>query len=69
MKEVQLNWTGQEKFGLNYCVFFDKVKAGLSPSKKNCVICFNKSPLKFMKNAFYFILKAIFVLKIFKFFS
>ena len=27
-----------------------------------------ESPLKMMKNAFYFILKAIFVLKIFKFF-
>ena len=28
--------------------------------------CFNKSPLKIMKNAFYFMLKALFVLKIFK---
>ena len=33
--------------------------------KKN--ICFNGSPLKIMKNAFYFTLKAIFVFKIFKF--
>ena len=30
---------------------------------------FIESPLKMMKNAFYFILKAIFVLKIFKFLS
>ena len=37
--------------------------------KKNCFICFNKSPLKMMKNAFYFIFKALFVLKIFKFLS
>ena len=29
----------------------------------------NKSPLKMMKNAFYFALKALFVLKIFKFLS
>ena len=45
------------------------LKVGLSPSKKNCVICFTESPLKMMKNAFYFILKALFVLKIFKFLS
>ena len=32
-------------------------------------ICFNGSPSKMMENAFYFILKALFVLKIFKFFS
>ena len=30
-------------------------------------ICFIESPLKMMQNAFYFILKALFVLKIFKF--
>ena len=44
-------------------------KVGLSPSKKVCVICLIESPLKLMKNAFYFILKALFVLKIFKFLS
>ena len=37
--------------------------------QKNCDICFIKCPLKMMKNAFYFILKALFVLKIFKFLS
>ena len=37
--------------------------------KKFCVICFIESPLKMMKNAFYFILKALFVLKIFRFMS
>ena len=42
-------------------------KGGLSPSKKNCVICLIGSPLKVIKNASYFILKALFVLKIFKF--
>ena len=31
-------------------------------------ICFNDSPSKMMENAFYFILKALFVLKIFNFF-
>ena len=46
-----------------------RIKVGLPPSKKNCVICFIESPLKMMKNAFYFILKALFFLKIFKFLS
>ena len=43
-------------------------KVGLSLFKKN-VICLIESPLKMMKNAFYLILKALFVLKIFTFFS
>ena len=37
--------------------------------KKVLFICFNESPLKMMKNAFYFILKALFVLKILNFLS
>ena len=45
------------------------IKVGLSPSQKKCVICFVKSSLKMMKNAFYFILRALFVLKKFKFLS
>ena len=39
------------------------------PKKNIFFICFNDSPSKMMKNAFYFILKALFVLKIFKFLS
>ena len=35
--------------------------------KRRSIICFNESPLKMMKNVFYFILKALFVLKIFTF--
>ena len=38
-------------------------------SKKKSYICFTESPLKIMKNAFHLILKALFVLKIFKFLS
>ena len=34
--------------------------------KKICFIYFSESPLKMMKNLFYFILKALFDLKIFK---
>ena len=44
-------------------------KVELSRSKKFVLIYFNKSPLKMMRNGFYFILKALFVLKIFTFFS
>ena len=40
---------------------------GLSPLKFFFFICFNDHPSKMMKNAFYFIVKALFVLKIFKF--
>ena len=43
------------------------LKLRLSPSKMNYFIYFNESLLKMMKNAFYFILKSLFVLKIFKF--
>ena len=45
------------------------IKVGPSPSKKVCFIYFNESPLKMMKNAFHFMLKALFVLKILKYLS
>ena len=41
------------------------LKSDSHPPKK--IICFNESPLKMGRNAFYFILKVLFVLKIFKF--
>ena len=50
-------------------LFVKKVKVGLSPSKKSCFICFYESPLKMLKNAFNFIVKALLVLKILKFLS
>ena len=45
------------------------LQVGLSPIKKNCFICFNESPLKMVKNIFYFILRALFDLKMFKLLS
>ena len=36
-------------------------KAGLSPCKKICIICFIENPEKMMKNAIYFTLKAVLV--------
>ena len=52
------------------CIYeLGTLKFGLSPSKKFLLVSFNKSSLKMMKNASYFILEALFVLKIFKFLS
>ena len=45
------------------------LKVRLSPSKKVVFICLNKSPLKMMKIAFCFILKAVFILEILTFLS
>ena len=45
------------------------LKSDSHSPKKICFICFNESPLKLVKNAFYFISKALFVLEIFKFLS
>ena len=45
------------------------LKSDFHLPRKNCFICFNDSPSKMMKNAFYFILKALFVLKMFNFLS
>ena len=45
------------------------LKSDPHPHKNICVICLIESPLKMMKNAFYFILIALFVLKICKFLS
>ena len=49
---------------------------GKPPLKSDCHLpkkflftCFNERPLKMIKNAFYFIFKDLFVLKIFKFLS
>ena len=50
-------------------LFSDLLKSDSHISKKFLFICFNESPLKIMKNAFYSILKALFILKIFKFLS
>ena len=62
-----LKKTPTKVFPCEVCEIF---KAGLLPSKnKFFFICFNESPLKMMKNAFYFILKAPFVFKIFKILS
>ena len=43
----------------SFSVFHQMIalKVGLSPFKKIYVICLNKSPLKMMTNAFYFIFK------------
>ena len=60
--------TAFEDLHLLYKHVLDYLKSNSQLSKKK-IICFNDSPSKMMKNAFYFILKALFVLKIFKFLS
>ena len=45
----------------------ERVKVRLPPSKKIVLFFFNESPLIMMKTAFYFMLKVLFVLKIFKY--
>ena len=52
-----------------FLVFSSVIKVGLSLSKKACVISLIENPLEMMKNAFYFILQALFVLKLFKLLS
>ena len=50
-----------------YCILAEVTSiVGLSPFQNNFFV--NESPLKMMKNTFYFILKALFLLKIFNFF-
>ena len=54
------------------CTFSKLVYAPLKSDPhlpKAFIICFIKSPLKMMKTAFYFILKALFLLKILNFLS
>ena len=47
----------------------DELKSDFHLSKKFFTICINDSPSQMMKNAFYFILKALFLFKIFIFLS
>ena len=49
--------------------FMKVFKVRHSSPRKNCFICFNESPLRMMKNAFYFIFKPLLVLKTFNFLS
>ena len=44
-------------------IFSEKLMS--DSSKKIVLLCFNESSLKLKKNTFYYILKAIFILKIF----
>ena len=57
------------KWGNSSKTTISRINVELSPSKKIFFIPFNDSPSKMMKNAFEFILKALFGLKIFKLLS
>ena len=69
MAEVLLR-SCQEGMNKNKMSINQKVKLKLKLTltfQKKCIICFVE--ITMMKNAFYFILKALFILKIFKFLS
>ena len=57
-QKTVLLWKDHDSFSWSWTLTFQKN-----------FICFNNSPLNMMKNAFYFILKALFVLKIFQLLS
>ena len=72
IKNVTIKLEDKKYFILKHKVTYNissKINVELSPSKKNCFIYFNKSRLKMMKNAFYLTLKALFLLRVFKFLS
>ena len=54
-------------YHLDFPLLFLSIYSRILTFRKTFLPCFIESPLKMMKNAFYFILKALFVLKIFKF--
>ena len=57
IKTLNLHWS--------LMLLVNYFKVGLPPPKKYSFICFNDSCLKMIKYAFYFTLKALFILKIF----
>ena len=61
------NWSAEAVNNISECAMWYLMSESHLP-KNICVICFIDSPLKMMKNA-YFIIEALFVLKIFKFLS
>ena len=56
-------------FNCNLAYQNNPLKSDSHLPKNLCIICLIESPLKVMKNAFCFVLKTLFVLKIFKFWS
>ena len=61
-----LNGTNTTPVFLKKCMLFTAYFKVTLTSQKICFICFNEIPLKVMKSAFCFILKALFVFKIFR---
>ena len=61
---LSLSTVSDESF-ISATYLFRKVNVRLFKKKKIVLLCFDESSLKLKKNTFYYILKAIFVLKIF----
>ena len=61
---LSLSTVSDESF-ISATYLFRKVNVRLFKKKKIVLLCFDESSLKLKKNTFYYILKAIFILKIF----
>ena len=69
---IRANWNIERKSKLlikRPNKYNKKMQKPYNGREKNLVICLIESPLKMMKNVFCFILKALFILEIFKFLS
>ena len=65
-----LDWENHTvKYACKIEQMFKSLKSGSPLPKKNCFIGFNERPLKMINDAFYFILKALFIVKLSNFFS
>ena len=59
----------ENRLEMNFQILLDFIRDLKSDSHFLSLFCVNESALKMMKNYFYLILKALFVLKMFKFLS
>ena len=66
LKHIKLVSLGCRYFGVLHDLVDKCIKGGLQGLRQSLI---TESPLKMVKNVFYFTLKALFVLKIFKFLS
>ena len=67
--DIELSVVFHGKVSLRMIYSIHELKLESHLPKKIIFICFNESPIKITKNAFYFILKFVFVLKISKYLS
>ena len=69
VKAAACNVSLQTTYPIQFITSNNSLKSDCHLPKKYFFVCVTESPLKMIKNAFYFILKTLFTLKIFKFLS